>query len=326
VTRHSAGILLYRTRADVEVLLGHMGGPFWARRDVGAWSVPKGEHQPEEDPFAAARREFQEELGVPVPDGDPADLGTVRQSGGKQVRVWALDADLDLTRIVPGTFTMEWPRGSGRIQEFPEIDRAAWLSMTQARDKIVASQRPFLDRLTDLLMPGPDAAPGPVTAILVIGVAGSGKSTVGTRLADQLGWRYVDADELHPPANRAKMHAGQPLTDADRWPWLARVADVLDNSRPTVMACSALRREYREFLAGGRPGLRMVYLKADRALVAERLAARTGHFFPAALLDSQFQTLQEPEPDEPVLPIPAERTAAVIVERVVDWLRTSGTR
>jgi predicted NUDIX family NTP pyrophosphohydrolase len=152
VAKQSAGLLLHRGEGpDLEVLLGHMGGPFWARRDAGAWSVPKGEYLPDEDPLAAARREFQEELGVPVPDGDPLDLGSVRQSGGKLVRVWAVAADLDLTLVVPGTFTMEWPKGSGQIQEFPEVDRAAWLSLEQARGKIVAGQRAFLDRLADQL-------------------------------------------------------------------------------------------------------------------------------------------------------------------------------
>jgi len=150
VVKRSAGLLLYRGQnLDLEVLLGHMGGPFWIRRDAGAWSVPKGEYQPDEDPLAAARREFQEELGVPVPDGDLTDLGTVRQPGGKLVQVWALAADLDPARVVPGTFTMEWPRGSGRVQEFPEVDRVAWISLGHAHEKIVKGQRLFLDRLTE---------------------------------------------------------------------------------------------------------------------------------------------------------------------------------
>ncbi len=158
--KRSAGLLLYRgTVPDVEVLLGHMGGPFWARRDAGAWSVPKGEYESDEQPLTAARREFQEELGMPAPDGDPVDLGTVRQSGGKMIQVWAVAADLDLDGLVPGTFTMEWPKGSGQIREFPEVDRAAWLSLDLAREKIVAGQRPFLDRLADRLAgdaAGPD--------------------------------------------------------------------------------------------------------------------------------------------------------------------------
>jgi predicted NUDIX family NTP pyrophosphohydrolase len=149
--RQSAGILLYR-RVDgrLEVLLGHMGGPFWARRDAGAWSVPKGEYEPDEPPEAAARREFREELGLPVPEGDLAGLGAVRQSGGKVVTAWALEGDLDPERIVPGTFEMEWPRGSGRVREFPEIDRVGWFDLDHAREKIVKGQLPFLDRLAGL--------------------------------------------------------------------------------------------------------------------------------------------------------------------------------
>jgi predicted NUDIX family NTP pyrophosphohydrolase len=150
--KRSAGILLFRkSEASVEVLLGHMGGPFWARKDAGSWSVPKGEYEPDEAPEAAARREFSEELGVPVPAGELLELGDIKQSGGKVVTVWALEGDLDPAVVVPGTFEMEWPRGSGRIQEFPEIDRAAWFELDQAREKLVAGQRPFLDRLAELL-------------------------------------------------------------------------------------------------------------------------------------------------------------------------------
>jgi predicted NUDIX family NTP pyrophosphohydrolase len=151
--KRSAGILVYRTGTGTEVLLGHMGGPFWARRDAGAWSMPKGEYEPEEAPEAAARREFREELGLPVPPGELAELGTVRQSGGKLVTAWALDGDLDPELVVPGTFTMEWPRGSGTMREFPEIDRVAWFGLAQAREKIVGGQRAFLDRLAALLGP-----------------------------------------------------------------------------------------------------------------------------------------------------------------------------
>jgi predicted NUDIX family NTP pyrophosphohydrolase len=150
--KRSAGILLFRRTGDggVEVLLGHMGGPFWARRDAGAWSVVKGEYEAGEEPEAAARREFREELGLPVPDGELVPLGETRQSGGKVVTVWALEGELDVDRIVPGTFTMEWPKGSGRVQEFPELDRAAWLPLPDAVAKVVAGQRVFLDRLADL--------------------------------------------------------------------------------------------------------------------------------------------------------------------------------
>lgn len=136
----------------MEVLLGHMGGPFWARRDAGAWSVPKGEYEPDEEPLAAARREFQEELGLPVPAGDLVDLGSVTQSGGKVVTVWAVEADLDPGEVTPGTFTMEWPKGSGRVAEFPEVDRAAWFDLRDAGERIVAAQRVFLDRLAARLL------------------------------------------------------------------------------------------------------------------------------------------------------------------------------
>lgn len=152
--RRSAGILLHRASdRGIEVLIGHMGGPFWAGRDESAWSVPKGEYGPEEAPLAAAHREFLEELGLPVPDGERVPLGEARQSGGKIVTVWAVEGDLDPELVVPGTFTMEWPRGSGRIQEFPEIDRAAWFGLPEARDRLVSGQRIFLDRLADLYSP-----------------------------------------------------------------------------------------------------------------------------------------------------------------------------
>ncbi|HEY2699649.1 MAG TPA: NUDIX domain-containing protein [Pseudonocardiaceae bacterium] len=152
VAKRSAGIVLYRTSADgVHVLLGHMGGPFWARKDAAAWSIPKGECEPGEDAASAARREFQEELGLPVPDGELVELGEVKQSGGKVVTAWALAGDLDPALVVPGTFEMEWPRGSGKVKEFPEIDRADWFDLATAAEKIVAGQRPLLDRLAELL-------------------------------------------------------------------------------------------------------------------------------------------------------------------------------
>jgi predicted NUDIX family NTP pyrophosphohydrolase len=152
VVVHSAGILLHRPGpGGPEVLLGHMGGPFWARKDAGAWSVPKGEHEPEEDALAAAVREFAEELGSPPPPGTPVDLGTVRQPSGKRLTVFALAGDLDADAIVSNTFTLEWPRGSGRVHEFPEIDRAAWFGVPDARQAVVRGQLPFLDRLEDLL-------------------------------------------------------------------------------------------------------------------------------------------------------------------------------
>jgi predicted NUDIX family NTP pyrophosphohydrolase len=146
----SAGLLLFRrTGPEVEVLLGHMGGPYFARRDAGAWTVPKGEYEPDEPAFDAARREFREELGVAPPDGPALPLGEVRQAGGKTVMVWAVEADLDPATVVPGTFTMEWPPKSGRTREFPELDRVAWLPLDRARAVIVSAQTAFLDRLME---------------------------------------------------------------------------------------------------------------------------------------------------------------------------------
>jgi predicted NUDIX family NTP pyrophosphohydrolase len=146
--KRSAGILVFRVRGgELEVLLGHLGGPFWARRDAGAWSVPKGEYEADEAPVHAARREFCEELGVPVPEGDLIELGTARQAAGKLVTLWAVQGDLDPDVVRPGTFDLEWPKGSGRIRQFPEIDRVEWFSLDQARDRLVSGQRGFLDQL-----------------------------------------------------------------------------------------------------------------------------------------------------------------------------------
>jgi predicted NUDIX family NTP pyrophosphohydrolase len=147
--RTSAGILLYRLDpAGPEVLLGHMGGPFWAKKDDGGWSIPKGEHGPDEDPLVVARREFTEELGFPVPAEDLAPLGALRVTSGKVLAVWAAEGDLDVTATRSNTFELEWPPRSGRMQQFPEIDRAAWFGLDEARSKLVAGQVPFLDRLT----------------------------------------------------------------------------------------------------------------------------------------------------------------------------------
>ncbi|MGH8828814.1 MAG: NUDIX domain-containing protein [Jiangellaceae bacterium] len=150
--KRSAGILVFRRRpTGVEVLIGHMGGPFWIDRDARGWSIPKGEYEPDEAPFDAARREFEEELGLPTPSGEFVALGTATQRSGKVVTVWAVEGEIDPDDVLPGTFEMEWPRGSGRIQEFPEIDRVAWLDLEPARTKIVAAQEVFLDRLADHL-------------------------------------------------------------------------------------------------------------------------------------------------------------------------------
>jgi predicted NUDIX family NTP pyrophosphohydrolase len=150
--RRSAGILLYRRDTDsVRVLLAHKGGPLWARRTDGSWTVPKGEPDPGEELEAAARREFAEELGLPVPDGPLVPLGEVRQRSGKVVTAWALEGDLDPTAVVPGTFEMEWPRGSGRVGVFPEVDRAAWFTPAECRGPMVQAQLAFVDRLVAAL-------------------------------------------------------------------------------------------------------------------------------------------------------------------------------
>jgi predicted NUDIX family NTP pyrophosphohydrolase len=141
----SAGLLLYRP--GPEVLLGHMGGPFWARKDDGGWSIPKGEHGPDEDPRDAALREFAEELGSPPPDGPLLDLGSVKLRGRKVVTVFALAGDFDAAHIESNHFTIEWPPRSGRIASFPEIDRAEWFDADTARRKLVKAQAEFVDRL-----------------------------------------------------------------------------------------------------------------------------------------------------------------------------------
>lgn len=157
--RTSAGVIVFRTTSDavdgdransVEVLLGHMGGPFWAAKDTGAWSFPKGEYAPDESAEDAARREFVEELGLDVPAGPLLPLGHV-QAAGKQITMFAVRADLAVTGFAPGMFTMEWPPKSGRTASFPEIDAVAWFSIADARLKLAKSQRIFLDRLAELL-------------------------------------------------------------------------------------------------------------------------------------------------------------------------------
>jgi predicted NUDIX family NTP pyrophosphohydrolase len=145
----SAGLLVYRSGSGgIEVLLVHPGGPFWAKRDEGAWSVPKGEYGPDEDPLEVALREFGEELGKPLPsDGPFTLLGELRQKSGKLVTVWAVEADLDVGEIHSNTFTIEWPRGSGVMREFPEVDRAGWFDLEMAQRKLLSGQAGFLERL-----------------------------------------------------------------------------------------------------------------------------------------------------------------------------------
>jgi predicted NUDIX family NTP pyrophosphohydrolase len=152
VSASSAGLLLYRRRGDgLELLLVHPGGPFFRNRDDGWWTVPKGLPEPGEEPLAAAQREFVEETGFALPAGPFVDLGTVRQKGGKVVRAWAAEGDCDPARLRSNTFRLEWPPRSGRSSEFPEVDRAAFFDLAEARRKILPAQAPFLDRLVEQL-------------------------------------------------------------------------------------------------------------------------------------------------------------------------------
>ena len=153
-TKVSAGLLLYRRRAEsVQVLIAHPGGPFFARKHEGAWTVPKGEVEDGEYLLAAARREFVEETGFPLPSGAPLPLGSVRQRSGKRVHAWALEGDCDADALVSNRFEMEWPRRSGRLASFPEIDRVQWASPEDARRLLNAAQVAFIDRLLDALRP-----------------------------------------------------------------------------------------------------------------------------------------------------------------------------
>jgi|ERR1700674_800166 predicted NUDIX family NTP pyrophosphohydrolase len=148
----SAGLLLYRIRhAAIEVLLVHPGGPYWKTKDDGAWSIPKGEFSPAEDPLVAARREFFEETGVAI-EGDLRALKPIQQPGGKIVHAWAVEGDLDPTTIVSNTFEIEWPPRSGRLQSFPEIDRGAWFALPEATRKILRGQVPLLEELAQMLV------------------------------------------------------------------------------------------------------------------------------------------------------------------------------
>jgi predicted NUDIX family NTP pyrophosphohydrolase len=144
----SAGLLLYRVLDDiVEVLIGHPGGPFWARKDDGAWSIPKGEYTDGEDPWSAAQREFEEEIGLPPPPGPRIEFPPLKQPSGKVITAFAVRGNLDLADAHSNTFELEWPKGSGRLQAFPEIDRVGWFPVAQARTKLLRGHRPFLDRL-----------------------------------------------------------------------------------------------------------------------------------------------------------------------------------
>lgn len=164
MTVHSAGILLYRRdaraeAAGLEVLLAHPGGPFYSGKDEGVWSIPKGEYDPtDEDALAAARREFSEETGAELPDGEPVDLGWIEQRKGKIVHAFGVEGTFDPSTLISNEFEMEWPPRSGRMQRFPEVDRAEWFGLEAAREKILAAQGIFLDRLVAALgLPGSDS-------------------------------------------------------------------------------------------------------------------------------------------------------------------------
>lgn len=173
------------------------------------------------------------------------------------------------------------------------------------------------------MLESPKARDDPMVAV-VMGVSGAGKTTIGRRLAERLGWSFVEGDALHPPENVAKMKSGEPLTDVDRAPWLAAVAQVIDGWRikreQGVITCSALKRTYRRQIVGDRVGVRLVYLQGSRNLIAERLAARSGHFMPPSLLDSQFATLEPPGPDEDPITVGIDRPIEETVESIIGAL------
>jgi carbohydrate kinase (thermoresistant glucokinase family) len=169
----------------------------------------------------------------------------------------------------------------------------------------------------------------PPSVIVVMGVSGSGKTTVSALLAGRLHWEFEDADDFHPPANIAKMRSGIPLTDEDRWPWLRAISEWIDATRRAgghgVVACSALKRRYRDVLIGdGRPDVRLVYLKGAETLIAKRQAARQGHFMPADLLKSQFEALEEPGPDERPIVVAVDRRPSALVEEIAAALGVAG--
>ena len=166
---------------------------------------------------------------------------------------------------------------------------------------------------------------GTPCALIVMGVSGSGKSTIGERLARRIGWRFEDGDKFHPASNVAKMSAGQPLTDDDRWPWLKAIADEIDRvcgaSEHVVIACSALKRAYRDVLVHGRDDVRIVFLEGTQPLIANRLAERKGHFMPPGLLASQFKTLEPPDSSENPVTVSIDASVEIIVDDIVSQLR-----
>ena len=174
-----------------------------------------------------------------------------------------------------------------------------------------------------MIMPPPKRGVRP-TLLLLMGVSGVGKTTTGQRLAKRLGWTFRDADEFHPPENIAKMKSGEPLTDDDRWPWLDAIGTWMDQKRThggrAIVTCSALRRIYRERLLGGRPDVRLVFLKGSKALIADRLSRRSGHFMPPALLDSQFKALEEPRRDERAIVVDVSMPPSQVVANIARYV------
>lgn len=150
--KQSAGLLVYRkNKGSVEVLLAHMGSPWWAKKDIGAWSIPKGEIEENEDALETAKREFTEELGLQVPAGELIELGSVKQHNNKSVQAWAVEADMDASSIKSNTFKTQWPPRSGKIQEFPEVDRAEWFTLAEAAQKAVRGQAGLFEKLAEVL-------------------------------------------------------------------------------------------------------------------------------------------------------------------------------
>ena len=178
----------------------------------------------------------------------------------------------------------------------------------------------------DIEPPHPPSSIGPAV-VIIMGVSGSGKSTVGAMLAARLHWRFEDGDWFHPAANVEKMHKGIPLTDEDRWPWLGAIADWIDRTRRMgehgVIACSALKRRYRDVLIGERRDVRLIYLKGEEALISRRIATRHEHFMPQSLLHSQFEALEEPGPDEDPITVSVAPAPRKIVARIVSSLDLS---